>query len=109
MLMTAGHQFFSTMHLLHTVQIFAVSQPVVPDVNPFRWVETRSLGNINSRRNAADEPTDNSSELDLHEIAVSWNRFCPHVREVQLRADLVWRRIDETGEWLRKEVESVPD
>jgi len=46
----------------------------------------------------AEEP----EEVILKELINAWNRYCPALREIQLKAGHVWRRADPDDVWTQR-------
>lgn len=48
--------------------------------------------------------SEDSEEVVLKELIQAWNRYCPVLREVQLKAGYVWRRADPDDVWAQRTV-----
>lgn len=46
--------------------------------------------------------TEDPEEVILKELINAWNRYCPALREIQLKAGYVWRRADPDDVWTQR-------
>lgn len=130
MVLGMGAHFFGLMPRLWSVRVFKVIPPGVENIIAeslnARGYPHRSIGELlgvdSPERSELDDAefeeakfsTSSSSrvgwtacpgepeEVILKELIHAWNRYCPALREIQLKAGYVWRRAGPDDEWTQR-------
>ncbi|KAI9458055.1 hypothetical protein HD554DRAFT_2197771 [Boletus coccyginus] len=129
MVLGMGAHFFGLMPHLWSVRVFKVIPPGVDNVSaiaesinargyPHRLPIELALGEFigvdGPERNELDDAEFEEAKLDmtssssepeeviLKELINAWNRYCPALREIQLKAGYVWRRADPDDVWTQR-------
>ncbi|EIN10273.1 hypothetical protein PUNSTDRAFT_142337 [Punctularia strigosozonata HHB-11173 SS5] len=113
MYMIMGNQLWPQMPALRSVSLFAVPElgPIKPGLEPYpkdrqqpaAWIETR----LSPSYRVPWSTNDRISEQDMFEVLMIWTHYCPHLRDVQLCRDFVWRRSHEKDIWVKREMSNA--
>lgn len=101
--MGIGPHFAGRLPHLETLHIFSprmrsAAQLLIPKHAPVNKIISKAQ---------SQQVIDENDERELKSLVVSWNRYCPNLREVQLLDGFVWRRADdrqgeETSVWAKR-------
>lgn len=89
-MLSIGPHYLTRLPHLHTAHIYAAPASGHPEHPPFLFDDTYG-----------------SVEEELQNLVIPWNRYCTHLREVQLHAGYVMRREFEGDVWRMREVKEV--
>ena len=82
-IVSLGPQILAKMERLHTFQLFEANGKL-PVITDDRWGE------------------DWTTEAMLKTLILPWNKYCAHLKEVQLMDGYLWRRAHEKDSWAQR-------
>jgi hypothetical protein len=71
-----------------------------PDLDDAVFEEAKYVAGSSGASSSGDG--EESEETTLRELINAWNRYCPSLREVQLKAGYVWRRAGAEDVWTQR-------
>ncbi|KAG9311941.1 hypothetical protein JVU11DRAFT_8202 [Chiua virens] len=120
MVLSMGAHFFGLMPHLWSVRVFKVvvenvganstcNRPLVGELIGLDGPERAELDDAEFEEISATAPSSTvgltvsaEESVETLEHIQAWNRYCPMLREVQLKPGYVWRRADRNDTWTQR-------